>query len=151
MLDAVQISLSVLALVIMAGLPLLILWGFDAGPSGGLRREIRRPVTEHLEHRRNVRALKHPPGTPIERLGTDLRRLRGLIQTSDRCSASHQAALRQAYDAVLTEICAMLQVDHELGRPTAGLERDIERFRVEAMLEARGIVIGRSRRHDQNA
>ncbi len=156
MLNPVQVSLGVLALVIMAGLPLLILFGYDAGPSrrphpGRRIHGIRRPVTEHLEHRRNVRALKHPQGTPIERLGADLRRLRGLIQTSDHCSASHQAALRQAYDTVLIEICAMLQVGHELDRPTAGFDRDIERLRVEAMLEARGIVISRGRRHDQNA
>jgi hypothetical protein len=59
--------------------------------------------------------------------------------------------LRQAYDTVLKETCAMVQVEHELDRPTGGMERDIERLRVEAMLEARGIVLSRSRRHDQNA
>jgi hypothetical protein len=158
MLNPVQVSLGVLALIIMAGLPLLILVGYDAanGRVDQRRREarirrFRQPVARHLEHRRNVRALKHPTGTPIERLGADLRRLRGQIQTSDHCSASHQVALRQAYDSVLKDTCAMLQLSHELDRPTLGLERDIERLRVEAMLEARGIVIDRSRRRDQAA
>jgi hypothetical protein len=155
-LNPVQVSLGVLALVIMAGLPLLILIGYDTGADRSERRtdgrrSLRVPVSEHLEHRRNVRALKHPQGTPIERLGADLRRLRALIQGGDHFSASHQAALRQAYDTVLKETCAMVQVEHELDRPTGGMERDIERLRVEAMLEARGIVLTRSRRHDQNA
>ena len=59
--------------------------------------------------------------------------------------------MRRAYDSVLIDTCRMLSVEHELDLPTAGIERDIERVRVEAMLESRGIVLTPPRRHDQNA
>lgn len=155
---AVQLGLCVLAIVIMAGLPILILYGFDS-TARGLDRTIRtisgnrveRPLEERLEHRRNVRALKNQRGTPVERLGADLRRLRLLIQHSEHHSATQQEALRQAYDAVLADTCRMLSVEHELDLPTAGIERDIERVRIEAILESRGIVLTPPRRHDQNA
>ncbi|WP_168207291.1 hypothetical protein [Microlunatus elymi] len=116
----------------------------------GIQR-ISQPLKERREHRRNVRALKHQVGVPIERLGADLRRLRELIRHSEHASATQQAALRQAYDRVLIETCAMLDLPHHLDLPTEGLERDIERLRVEAMLEGHGIVISNIRRHGQNA
>lgn len=112
---------------------------------------VRRPVQRRLEHRRDVKALKHQSGIPIEQLGSDLRRLRELIQHADHGSATQQSALRQAYDAVLVDTCSMLDVRHELDRPTGGMERDIERVRVEALLECRGIVLSRGHRRDQNA
>lgn len=156
---AVQLGLCVLAIVIMAGLPILILMG---GQESAVRRidrtvrkvsgrRIERPLEERLEHHRNVRALKHQRGTPIERLGADLRRLRYLIQHSEHHSATQQEALRRAYDSVLADTCRMLSVEHELDLPTAGMERDIERVRIEANLESRGIVLTPPRRHDQNA
>ena len=43
------------------------------------------------------------------------------------------------------QACEMLNVPHDLGRPTAGSGRDIERIRVEAELERAGIVL--SARH----
>lgn len=147
-----------MALGTVIGLTLLIMVRFGIAArrldraisdlTGGRHRH---PVEQRLEHRRNVRALKHQSGIPIERLGSDLRRLRELIAHSSHSSATQQSALRQAYDGVLIDTCAMLDVGHELDRPTVGLERDIERVRVEAMLESRGIVLNRGHRRDQNA
>lgn len=155
---AVQLALCVLAIVIMAGLPILILIGqrrasrrLDEAIHAIARQRVEQRLEERLEHHRNVRALKHQHGTPIERLGADLRRLRQLIQHSEHQSASQQEALRRAYDSALVDTCRMLSVEHELDRPTAGFERDIERVRVEANLESRGIVLTPPRRHDQNA
>lgn len=151
---AVQLGLCLLAIAIMAGLPILVLVGHQSAVRrmdravdrlGGHRIQQRR------EHYRNVQALKHQHGTPIERLGADLRRLRFLIQNSEHHSASQQEALRRAYDAVLADTCQMLSLEHELDRPTAGLERDIERVRIEANLESLGIVLTPPRRRDQNA
>jgi len=150
---AVQLGLCLLAILIMAGLPILVLLGHESAIRG-LERAIMhlggRRIEQRREHHRNVRALKHQHGTPIERLSADLRRLRFLIQHSEHHSASQQEALRRAYDAVLADTCRMLSLEHELDRPTAGLERDIERVRIEANLESHGIVLTPPHRHDQN-
>lgn len=83
-------------------------------------------------------------GEPIERLSADLRRLRGRICSSDpHGSASHDVALLRAYDQALVDTCELLDVEHELDHQTGGIERDLERLRVEAELEGRGIVLSR--------
>lgn len=159
---AVELGLGVLAIVIMAGLPILILIGqrrasrrldeaIHAIGHQQVERRLEQRLEQRLEHHRNVRALKHQHGPPIERLGADLRRLRHLIQHSEHHSASQQEALRRAYDSALVDTCRMLSVEHELDLPTTGFERDIERVRVEANLESRGIVLTPPRRHDLNA
>jgi hypothetical protein len=157
-MEPVRIGLGILALLILVGLSILILIGYRraARRADGVIRvvsfhRVEHPLEDRLEHRRNVRALKNQHGIPIERLGADLRRLRQLIQHSEHHSATQQVALRQAYDSVLSETCRMLSIEHELELPTAGMERDIERLRIEAELEAHGIVLSRPRRHDQNA
>lgn len=156
-----QVWLGVLMvsfLIVAVGIPLLIMVGYGAAARkvDQTIRDIRDHQTEtslgrHLEHRRGVQTLKNQRGMPIERLGADLRRLRTAIQNQRYCSATQQRALLTAYDSVLAETCAMLGLEHELERDTGGLERDIERVRIEAMLESRGIVISKPRRHDQNA
>ncbi|WP_157683494.1 hypothetical protein [Microlunatus soli] len=150
-------GLGLLALGTVIGLTLLIMVRFgiaarrlDRAISELTGGRLRHPVEQRLEHRRNIKALKNQCGIPIERLSFDLRRLRELIAHSHG-SATQQSALRQAYDGVLMDTCRMLDVPHELDRPTAGLERDIERVRVEAVLESRGIVLSRGHRRDQNA
>jgi hypothetical protein len=158
MVEPIQVWLGVLTLLILVGVPLLIMVGYHTAVEkiDDTIRDIRSHRSEtsigkHLEHRRKVQALKHQRGIPIERLGADIRRLRQSILHSEHCSATQQLALRQAYDTVLSQTCAMLELSHELDRETGGMEREIERVRVEAVLESRGIVITRPRRHDQNA
>lgn len=129
---AVWLGLCLLAMMIMVGGAVVVVVSRD---------RLLRAMARRRDHRRNVRALKHQRGIPIERLGADLRRLRTLIQHSDHHSATQQEALRRAYDSALTDTCRMLAIEHELDRPTAGLERDIERFRIEANLQSRGIVL----------
>jgi hypothetical protein len=41
----------------------------------------------------------------------------------------------------VTGSCQMLEIEHDLGAETAGMERDIERIRVEAELERAGVVL----------
>lgn len=147
MLGPLIAAFCLLALGTVIGAALLIMVRFGSLHGDRIGAALR----QRREHRRNVRALKHQAGIPIERLAFDLRRLRLLIQHSAHGSATQQSALRQAYDGVLIDTCAMLGVPHELDRATVGLERDIERVRVEAMLEARGIVLGRGQWRDQNA
>lgn len=80
-------------------------------------------------------------GEPIGPLSADLRRLRSRICTIDRIPAVHQIALYRAYDQALTDMCEMLEIEHELDRHSSVMERDLERLRVEAELEGRGIVL----------
>ena len=44
----------------------------------------------------------------------------------------------------------MLEIEHELGNDSVGMERDIERIRVEADLERAGVVLS-ERRYGQAA
>ena len=72
------------------------------------------------------------------------------VSTDEHRSAAHQLGNRLAYDRVLTQVCAMLDIEHELDTEVSGLERDIERFRLEAELERAGVVLT-GRRYGQAA
>ncbi|MDT7786394.1 MAG: hypothetical protein QOF58_4813 [Pseudonocardiales bacterium] len=87
-----------------------------------------RPAAPASEHR------------PIERIAADLRRVRR-AQTcfGPRDSAIKKFAARQAYDALLVQACAALEVDHRLGALPEGLDREIERLRVEETLKRLGL------------
>ena len=58
-------------------------------------------------------------------------------------SAAHQMGNRLAYDRLMIQTCEMLEIEHELDGDSIGLDRDIERFRVEAELERAGVVLYR--------
>ncbi|GAB3748181.1 hypothetical protein [Microlunatus parietis] len=98
-------------------------------------------VRQRAEHHRNVSALRHQCGIPIERLAADLRRLRRIVAADAGSSAAHQLGNRLAYDRLLVQCCAMLGIEHELDSGLAGHARDIERLRVEAELERAGVVL----------
>jgi hypothetical protein len=103
-------------------------------------------------HRRNVKALRHldrnmrnavtPPVTAVpslEQIIVDLRRLgrqrRTLPTTS---SVRWLAAVTCAYDLRLTLACRILGLPEHL-EALQGMDRDIERLRIEAVLYERGI------------
>ena len=65
-------------------------------------------------------------------------------------SAAHQMGNRLAYDKLLTQVCEMLEIEHELDADSVGFERDIERIRVEAELERAGLTLS-DRRYGQAA
>lgn len=77
----------------------------------------------------------------LQRVSADLRRLRRLLVEDRNDSAVHQFAHRLAYDQLLIEACDMLSVPHGLGPEYAAADRDIERFRAEANLQAAGVVL----------
>lgn len=113
-----------------------------SGPTDDdLFERVAEAVRQQAEHRRNVSALRHQCGIPIERLAADLRRLRRLIAADATSSAAHQLGNRLAYDRLLIQCCAMLGIGHDLERQTGGHDRDIERLRVEAELERAGLVL----------
>ena len=138
MVDKKEVKLTILASAILVGAPLIVnavhnlLSGRrDAYPGRG------RPS----DSAEAGDAAPHLRGRPVEQLAADLRRLRSAAAVDQRRSATHQLANRVAYDQLLMQACQMMNVPHELGKHTAGPQRDIERIRVEAELERAGIVL----------
>ncbi len=81
------------------------------------------------------------PAVPIEQLAYDLRRLdrqrrSGPLRSSEAC----MAALMRAYDARLLLACRCLGVPEHL-QPLEGVDREIERLRLETRLEAAGLAL----------
>jgi hypothetical protein len=152
MVDAAQLAMGIAALSLVVLSPLAILTTFDL-ISGRWDESIhswRANRALAAEHRRNLRALRNQHGMPIEQVAADLRRLRAAIAGDEHRSAAHQMGNRLAYDRVLIQACDMLGMEHELNQETSGIERDIERLRVEADLERVGVVIS-TRRFGQAA
>ncbi len=143
MADPYQVLLGGIAVAIMVLVPVLCVVGYDvmAGRWDESVRHWRSRRSTTAEHRRGVRALRRQSGMPIEQLAADLRRLRGLVRTDSNRSAAHQVGNRLAYDRLLTQACEMLEIEHELARESVGIERDIERVRVEAELERAGLEV----------
>ena len=143
MMDTYQVVLGALAVLIMVMVPIgcVLLWDLLAGRwDESLKRFRERQVTS-AEHRRTLRALRRIHGAPLERLAADLRRLREVVRADAHRSAAQQLGNRLAYDQVLMQACSMLEIEHELSEQTSGIERDIERLRVEAELERAGMTV----------
>ena len=153
MVDPYQVIMGVIALVIVVLAPLGFIVAYE-GLAGGWDHLIarwKRRRAGRREHRANIKALRHQSGVPIEQLAADLRRLRAAVGQDAHRSAAHQVGNRMAYDRVLIDVCAMLEIEHELDRSYTGLEQDIERVRVEAELERAGMIFGDDRRFGQAA
>jgi hypothetical protein len=143
MMDRYQVVLGAIAVSIMVLVPVLCVLSYDllAGRwdrSVAAWRERRQEVREH---RRSVRALRRQAGVPLEEVVANLRRLRAAVGGDSRRSAAHQMGNRLAYDRLLAQACEMLDIEHELSRETAGMERVIERIRIEAELEGAGVYV----------
>ena len=152
MADVYQVVLGAVAVSIMILLPVgvvllcdLLAGRWDAAISNW--RESRR---QKAERRRNLRAMRSQQGVPLEQVAANLRRLRGVLSVDAHRSAVHQIGNRLAYDQVLIQASEMLQIEHDLAKHSAGMERDIERLRVEAELERAGVVLS-DRRYGQAA
>jgi hypothetical protein len=87
--------------------------------------------------RRRGPAPAHPP---IERLAADLRRVhRALAEFPPGTPAVRRRATRDAYDALLVQACAAVDVPHRLDRVGEGMDREVERLRVEEALREAGV------------
>ena len=152
MVDVYQVVVGAIVVSIMSLVPVgvvllcaLFAGRWDAAISNwrGLRRE-------KAEWRRNLRAMRRQQGVPLEQVAANLRRLRGVLTVDAHRSAVHQIGNRVAYDQVLIQASEMLQIEHDLAKHSAGMERNIERLRVEAELERAGVVLS-DRRYGQAA
>jgi hypothetical protein len=147
MVDSYQVVLSIVAVAIMICVPItcVVLYDLLAGRWDPSLERWRTRVRQSRERRRNLKLLRQQHGVPIEQVAANLRRLRAVVATDANRSAAHQMGNRLAYDRVLAQACDMLDVEHDLGLESSGLERDIERFRLEAELERAGVVISQRR------
>ncbi|MFJ1764410.1 hypothetical protein ACIOD2_29100 [Amycolatopsis sp. NPDC088138] len=83
-----------------------------------------------------------PQGPPIERVAADLRRVhRLLVDYPSGTPAARRYGTRQAYDELLTQACRQIGVPHRLAELPEGMDREIERLRVEQSLRERGLAV----------
>lgn len=95
------------------------------------RRQGRRRVGPVPEHR------------PIEQVALDARRLGSEVRSiAPGLPRARREGIRAAYDDVLSECCACLEVSCELEDLPSGPDRDLERARVEHVLREAGLVLG---------
>lgn len=83
-----------------------------------------------------------PSGAPIERIAADARRIRSEIRHAP--PGLPVARLRgwfEAYDDVLVAACHALDLEQRLSVLPPGAEHDLERERVERILEATGLLL----------
>ena len=122
--------------LVMAGTTYAIGWLLS--PRG---RRFRERVGIRLEHVRD-RGRTVPSGRPIEEIAADVRRL-GIRYhcLSPRASFAKSDGVRRAYDGVLAECCAALDLTHLLGVFAPGPDLDAERARVESLLEDSGLTL----------
>jgi hypothetical protein len=77
---------------------------------------------------------------PLERTASDLRRLSAELRQAGRgMSAVRWRGLQMAYDDTLVTACRSLEVVTALRDLPDGMDREIERIRVEAALEQAGL------------
>jgi hypothetical protein len=95
-----------------------------------------------LGARLRARRGPEPTGPPIEKLAADLRRVHHTIADCPAGTpAVRRRAARQAYDALLVQACAAIDVPHRLDILPDGMDREIERLRVEQALRTAGLSV----------
>jgi hypothetical protein len=81
-----------------------------------------------------------PLGMPIERIVTDLRRMRPqALRPASGMPMARRRGIIAAYDDALLDACRALGVDTALDRVTDDLERESERLRTEHELARAGV------------
>src|SRR5829696_4247363 len=150
MVDVYQAVLGAVSIMILVPVGVVLLYGLLAGRWEAAISNWRGSRRQKAERRRNLRAMRRQQGVPLEQVAANLRRLRGVLTVDAHRSAVHQIGNRVAYDQVLIQASEMLQIEHDLAKRSAGMERNIEQLRVEAELERAGVVLS-DRRYGQAA
>jgi hypothetical protein len=123
-------------------------WLFDLALrsfTGTLRLPRRRPARRRPGARATLRPSRRPVEPvrrPLQAVAADLRRLGRELALVSTGSAVHRAGVQAAYDDVLVEAAATLQVPHRLTATSPGEERELERLRLLVALGDAGLVVG---------
>jgi hypothetical protein len=93
---------------------------------------------------RLIRRLRRPAEMaavpPVEDIAADLRRVRRVLRFyQPGTPAVRRLSARQAYDELLKQACVAVDVQHQLDGLPEGVDRDIERLRVEESLRCAGL------------
>jgi hypothetical protein len=104
-------------------------WEWERRIGRGLHQLVRR--TPHAE--------VVPLRRPIEQLGADVRRLRDAFGRDGMRFAKYEGT-RRAYDGALAEAADALELTHFLASLPPGVDRDLERVRIERLLEDAGLL-----------
>ncbi|TWP51799.1 hypothetical protein FKR81_13150 [Lentzea tibetensis] len=93
---------------------------------------------------RLIRRMRHPKlvveAPPVEMIAADLRRVRRVLRFyQPGTPAVRRISARQAYDELLKQACLAVDVEHRLDTLPEGVDRDIERLRVEESLRCAGL------------
>jgi hypothetical protein len=128
---------GVLGYLVIAFSPLLLLWT-------GMR--VARVAGAVSERRAAKRRAGMAQGMPLERLVSDLRRLRAELVGDPPSTAVQRTGLLMAYDSVLRDTCARLEIPTGLDAVPPGPEREFERLRAEAAIQEAGISLHTPRR-----
>lgn len=92
--------------------------------------------------RRHARRIAPLDRRPLQVVAADVRRLRRqLALVPAGVPMARRRALQAAFDDVLAEAATMLGVPHALATAPHGRERDAERLRLLAALEAAGLAV----------
>lgn len=135
------VLLGVFWYLLVACSPLALLW---------LAVRIPRVIGPLNERRAARRLATRPQGYPLERLAADLRRLRAELINDPPTNNVRRTALLRAYDSVLRDTCARLQIPHALDdTPEASPEREFERLRAESAIQEAGVPLHVPRRRTQ--
>jgi len=90
-----------------------------------------------------------PPRVPLEKIVADLCRLTAAMRdVPPEASRARKRGLLLAYDDVLANAALALDIPQSLGELPLGMDRDIERLRVEAGLRDAGLRFGPRKRQD---
>ncbi|WP_328607977.1 hypothetical protein OG943_02255 [Amycolatopsis sp. NBC_00345] len=120
--------------------PLVLFAVVSLAPSALFWCALRIPALYRWVQRRRPRPV--PAGPPIERLSADLRRVRRqLAGYPPGTPAARRYGTRQAYDELLAMACREVGVGHRLAVLPEGIDRDLERLRVEDSLRQHGLVV----------
>ena len=119
---------NLLLYLVLTMVPAAVCWLLLQGPS-------------LLDRLRRRRALT-PSGPSIQDLARHLRRVhQTLLDFEPGASALRRLAAVQAYDDLLRQACRALDITHHLDEVPEGIDKDIERLRVEEALRRAGLRI----------
>jgi hypothetical protein len=143
---ATSVAVGVIKLVAAALMPVALLYVMlNFGKLG-------RAVLRVLRWCRLVPAPKAeptPPLVPLEKITTDLCRLSTAMRdVPPEASRARKRGLLVAYDEVLGKAALALDVPQALAELPLGMDRDLERMRVESDLRDAGLQFGPRKRQD---
>jgi len=144
-LPSTSLATGIAQLALAAVFPVLVLWVMLH--LGGIAR-----VTVAVLRRCRLlrtRPEPEPARIPIEQIAADLRRLSTALRDVPRgVSRARHNGLLLAYDDVLSAAALALEVPHSLAELPPGLNRDLERLRVEDAVRAAGLELAPRKRQD---